>query len=146
MARLKDRPDVEFFASLAAVARLADQRLERAAPAGLSLAGLGVLGRLALGDGATPLALSRALGASKAAMTHTLQRLESRGLVAVTQDPDDGRRKQVRLTSAGLAAQRAAQVALRPRLDALRTAFEPAAFEAALPFLRRLRAWLEADG
>ena len=133
MARLKDRPDVEFFASLAAVARLADQRLERAAPAGLSLAGLGVLGRLAL-------------GASKAAMTHTLQRLESRGLVAVTQDPDDGRRKQVRLTSAGLAAQRAAQVALRPRLDALRTAFEPAAFEAALPFLRRLRAWLEADG
>ena len=69
MARLKDRPDVEFFASLAAVARLADQRLERAA-----------------------------------------------------------------------------QVALRPRLDALRTAFEPAAFEAALPFLRRLRAWLEADG
>jgi DNA-binding MarR family transcriptional regulator len=146
MARLKDRPDVEFFACLAAVARLADHRLELAAPDGLSLAGLGVLGRLALGEDVAPLALSRALGVSKAAMTHTLQRLESRGLVAVSEDPDDGRRKQVRLTSAGLAAQRAAQIALRPRLDALRAAFEPAAFEAALPFLRRLRAWLEADG
>ena len=92
MARLKDRPDVEFFACLTAIARLADQRLERATPEGLSLAGLGVLGRLALGDGATPLALSRALGVSKAAMTHTVQRLESRGLVAVSEDPVDGRR------------------------------------------------------
>ena len=34
-------------------------------------------------------------------------------------------------------------IAARPRLEALRVAFEPEDFEAALPFLRRLRAWLE---
>lgn len=147
MARLKERPDVEFFACLAAVSRLADRRLERATPTGLSLAGLAVLNRLALDDGAdTPLGLARRLGASKATMTHTLQRLEAARLVALAADPDDGRRKRVALTDAGLAAQRAALTALRPRLDALRAAFEPAAFDAALPFLRRLRTWLEADG
>lgn len=144
MARLKDRPDVEFFSCLAAVARLADQRLERAAPQGLSLAGLGVLNELALRDGATPLGLARALGASKAAMTHTLQRLEAQGLVALAGDPADGRRKRVTPTGAGVEAQRDATLALRPKLGALRDAFEPAAFQGALPFLRAVRGWLEA--
>jgi hypothetical protein len=32
--------------------------------------------------------------------------------------------------------------AARPRLEALRAAFDAAEFETALPFLRRLRAWL----
>src|SRR5215472_14102606 len=145
MARLKDRPDVEFFACLAAVNRLADQRLERATPAGLSLAGLAVLNRLALGGTETPLGLARGLGVSKATMTHTLQRLEAARLVRLAADPDDGRRKKVAATDTGLAAQQAALVALRPKLGALRAAFEPNSFEAALPFLRQLRAWLEAE-
>ena len=145
MARLRERPDVEFFACLATVSRLADQRLERATPDGLSLAGLAVLNRLALGDGpATPLGLARGLGVSKATMTHTLQRLQAARLVSLTADRADGRRKQVAATEAGRAAQRAALVAVRPKLEALRAAFEPASFEAALPFLRRLRSWLEA--
>ena len=78
-------------------------------------------------------------------MTNTLQRLQTNGLVAITADADDGRRKRVALTDAGLAVQRTAIAGVRPKLEALRDAFEPRDFEAALPFLRRLRAWLVAN-
>jgi DNA-binding MarR family transcriptional regulator len=146
MARLKDRPDVEFFACLTAIGRLADQRLERATPEGLSLASLSVLNHLAQWGGApTPNELSQVFQLSKPAMTNTLQRLAAQGFVGVTADPGDGRRKRVALTDAGLAAQRAAVAGVRPKLEALRVAFEPRDFEAALPFLRRLRAWLDAN-
>ena len=71
MARLKDRPDVEFFACLAAVGRLADQRLERAAPQGLSLASLNVLNHLALWGGEpSPNELAQVFQLSKPAMTN----------------------------------------------------------------------------
>jgi DNA-binding MarR family transcriptional regulator len=78
-------------------------------------------------------------------MTNTLQRLAAHGFVEVTPDPDDGRRKRVALTDAGLAAQRTALAGVRPKLEALRQAFQPRDFEAVLPFLRRLRAWLDAN-
>jgi DNA-binding MarR family transcriptional regulator len=146
MARLRDRPDVEFFACLTAIGRLADQRLERATPEGLSLAGLTVLNHLVQSTGApTPNELAQAFQISKPAMTNTLQKLEARDLVAVSADPDDGRRKRVALTEAGLAAQRAAVLGVRPTLEALRQAFGPDDFGAALPLLRRLRGWLDAN-
>jgi DNA-binding MarR family transcriptional regulator len=146
MARLRDRPDVEFFASLAMIGRLADQRLERASPEGLSLAGLTVLNQLAGRSTApSPQELARALRLSKAAITNTLQRLERESLITVAADPDDGRRKRVALSAGGLSAQRTALASIRPRLEALRAAFDPADFEAALPLLRRLLGWLEAE-
>ncbi|HTX49248.1 MAG TPA: MarR family transcriptional regulator [Caulobacteraceae bacterium] len=146
MARLKDRPDVELFACLTAIGRLADQRLERAMPQGLSLASLGVLNHLAQWGGApTPNELAQVFQLSKPAMTNTLHRLEASGFVEITADPGDGRRKRVALTDAGLSVQRAAVIGVRPKLEALRAAFEPRDFDAALPFLRRLRAWLAAN-
>jgi DNA-binding MarR family transcriptional regulator len=146
MARLKDRSDVEFFACLTAIGRLADQRLERATPDGVSLASLSVLNHLAQWGGApTPNQLAQSFQLSKPAMTNTLQRLQTQGFVEISADPDDGRRKRVTLTDAGLAVQRAAIAGVRPKLEALRGAFEPHDFEAALPFLRRLRAWLAAN-
>jgi DNA-binding MarR family transcriptional regulator len=146
MARLKDRPDVEFFACLTAIGRLADQRLERATPAGLSLAGLTVLNHLVQWGGApTPNELAQAFQISKPAMTNTLQKLEAQDFIAISADPDDGRRKRVALTASGLAAQRAAVLEVRPKLEALRGSFEPGDFDAVLPFLRRLRAWLDAN-
>ena len=144
MARLKERPDVEFFASLAAIARLYDQRLESASPPELSSAGLGVLGQLAQWPGApAPQDLARALRLSKSALTSSLQRLERAGYVAVAGDPADGRRKRVSITESGLAVLRDAVIALRPEQVALRAHFETAEFEAALPLLRRLLRWLE---
>jgi DNA-binding MarR family transcriptional regulator len=143
MAGPRERADVVFFARVGTIERLATQRLERALPEGLSAAGLAVMGRLALADAPpTPLALASELRLSKPAMTHTLQRLESRRLIAVSPDAADGRRKRVALTPEGAAALKAASLAVRPKLEAVRAAFDAAEFEAMLPFLDRLAAWL----
>ena len=147
MATPRERPDVELLAEVGAVAQLAAARLERALPSGMSAASFETLNALAAQAGpSAPLGLARSLGVSKAAMTNTLQRLEAAGWAAVAADPHDGRRKQVTLTPDGVAARRAALVAVRPQLEALRAGFEAWEFEAALPFLRRLSAWLRDQG
>ena len=140
----KTRPDVDVLTEIGVIARLVTAGLERVLPLGLSAAAFDVLAHFAQGHAASsPLALAEATHVGKSAMTHTLQRLETQGLLALAEDPNDRRRKIVTLTPAGAEVQRAAMIAARPRLEALRVAFEPEDFEAALPFLRRLRAWLE---
>jgi DNA-binding MarR family transcriptional regulator len=143
MADVRGRADVAVFARITAIERLAAQRVERVLPDGLSSTGLDVLNRLAMSPGAlAPQSLASALMLSKSAMTHTLQRLERLELISVSADPDDGLRKRVVLTAAGATAQRTAAAALRPRIEAVRAVFGALAFEAALPFLERLSAWL----
>jgi DNA-binding MarR family transcriptional regulator len=137
---------VAFFARIGAIERLATLRLERALTGGLSSAGLAVLERLAAAPAPpTPVQLAVALQLSKPAMTHTLQRLEAHGLVALSTDATDRRMKRVAITPAGLATRRAALEAVRPRIEAVRQAFNAAEFAAALPFLQRLSAWLAAN-
>jgi len=53
-------------------------------------------------DGARPKDLADHLGVSRAAVTTFIQRLESRGLVETTPDPDDDRGVRVSLTRMGL--------------------------------------------
>ena len=146
MARPKERPDVEFFAHVAMVGQRANLRLERVLPEALSMAGFGVLSHLTLWGGEpTPHQLAQAFQVTKGAMTNTLQRLEARGYVRLGDDADDGRKKRVALTPGGQTAYQEALACVRPHIEALRGAFEPTEFEAALPFLRRLRAWLDAS-
>ena len=140
----RQRPDVEVFAEIGAIEQLARNRVERALPEGLSSAGFAVLNHFArIGRPANPAALAAAFQLTKGAMTNTLQRLEGQGLVAIADDPTDGRRKLVSLTPAGARVQAAGMAATRPQLDALRRAFDGEEFAAALPFLSRLRAWLD---
>jgi DNA-binding MarR family transcriptional regulator len=143
MAGPRERADVVFFARVGMIERLATQRLERALPEGLSAAGLAVLSRIALADAPpTPQQLATELKLSKPAMTHTVQRLECQRLIAVAPDTADRRRKRVALTREGAAALKLASLAVRPKLDAVRAAFDAVEFEAMLPFLDRLAAWL----
>lgn len=140
----KTRPDVELLAEIGRIDRLVTSGLERSLPFGLSAAAFEVLAHFAQGHSASsPLALAEALRVGKSAMTHTLQRLEAQGLIGLAADPADGRRKIVTLTAQGAEVQRAAIAAARPRLEALRRAFDESEFEAALPFLRRLGDWLD---
>lgn len=146
MAELRERPDVAFFARVGMVERLAGQRLERALGEDMSSAGLAVLERLAVAAAPpTPLELAAALRLSKPAITHTLQRLEGRGLASTCADAADRRMKRVAITPAGAEARRAALAAVRPRIEAVRQAFDAAEFAAALPFLERLASWLAAN-
>jgi DNA-binding MarR family transcriptional regulator len=146
VAELRERPDVAFFARIDQIERLAAQRLERALADGLSTASLAVLERLAASASPpTPRELAAALRLSKPAMTHTLQRLEAVGFVAIAPDAADKRMKRVAITPAGVAARRMALDAVRPRIEAVRQAFDAAEFARALPFLERLASWLATN-
>ncbi|MFI4975291.1 MAG: MarR family winged helix-turn-helix transcriptional regulator [Caulobacterales bacterium] len=147
MTEARERADVTVLTQIAAIAQLADNRLGRVLPAGLSAAQFAVLAHLArTGGDEHPQSLARAALVTKGAMTNTLQRLTAQGLANVTADPDDARRKQVAITAAGIRAFQEGLIASRPQLAAMRAAFPAEEFDAALPFLRRLREWLSSDG
>ena len=140
------RPDVALFAELSAIDRLAAIHMERLMPGGLTSAQFNVLTRLATHGRQSPGEMSQALALSKPAMSHALAKLEAAGFAHIGHDPADGRRRQVSITAAGETAYTQGSIALAPMLRALRVSFPANEFEAALPFLSRLRAWLQAGG
>jgi DNA-binding MarR family transcriptional regulator len=140
------RADVALFAELSAIDRLAAIHMERLMPGGLTTAQFNVLTRLATHGRRTPGELAAAMALSKPAMSHALARLEAAGLAHIGADPSDGRRRQVTITAAGEQAYNQGSAALAPMLRALRLSFASDEFEAALPFLSRLRTWLQAGG
>jgi DNA-binding MarR family transcriptional regulator len=143
MATVSSRADVAVFNELAAIDRLAAIHIERLLPGQMSAAQFGVLSRLVSDGPQTPTDLAKGLALSKATMSHALARLAAARLIVLAADADDGRRKQVSLTAAGEKAFLQGSGALSPMMLALRTSFPAEDFEAALPFLTRLRAWLQ---
>ena len=140
------RADVQVFTEIGVIGQLTRNRLERALPEGLSQAQFGLLTHLAQHGGEPPpVQLAKAFQVTKGAMTNTLQRLEAQGFVSVVGDADDGRRKRVSITPAGLAAHVMGLKAARPAMDALRARFDDSEFEAVLPFLGALRQWLDEN-
>lgn len=138
--------DLRAITEITIISHLAQSLLERALPDGMSQAQFGVLNHFARRGGEeTPAQLASAFQVTKGAMTNTLQRLEAQGLIVIRPDPGDGRRKFISITPAGTNAQDAAFQALRPQLDAIRAEIPQAEFAAALPFLTRLRAWLDEN-
>ena len=143
---LKDRPDVSVLTEIGIIAQLSNAALERSLPEGMSAAQFGVLTHfMRRGGEESPAQLAKAFQVTKGAMTNTLQRLEAQGFVRVVGDEADGRKKRVSLTEAGARAYEAGLMALRPRMEGLREAFTDAEFEAALPFLRALRVWMDEN-
>ncbi|HJP23202.1 MAG TPA: MarR family transcriptional regulator [Alphaproteobacteria bacterium] len=140
----KDPPIFTLFNEIGIIEQLARQRLESVLPEGLKISHFSVLNHFArLGGERAPAELARAFQVTKAAMTNTLGRLEARGLVAIRPDPNDGRAKRVALTARGLKLRDRAIAALGPELAEI-TAHIPAQdFATALPFLQRLRAYLD---
>ena len=144
--KAKDRPDFLVFNEIAIIAQLAQNRLERSLPPGLSAAQFGLLNHFARRGGEeSPAQLASAFQVTKGAMTNTLQRLEAQGFIRVVPHGEDGRRKLVSITPEGVAAHGQAILALRPYFASLRAAFSDQDFEAALPFLRSMRAWLDEN-
>ena len=143
---LKDRPDVSVLTEIGIISQLSNAALERSLPEGMSAAQFGVLTHfMRRGGQESPAQLAKAFQVTKGAMTNTLQRLEAQGFVLVVADEADGRRKRVSLTQDGARAYEAGLMALRPRMEGLREAFTDSEFEAALPFLRALRVWMDEN-
>jgi DNA-binding MarR family transcriptional regulator len=140
----KDRPDVRVFNEIGVVAQLTRTVMERSLPDGLSYASFSLLGHFAMrGHEESPAQLAETFQVTKGAITNTLQRLQTQGLIAMRADKDDGRKKWVRITHKGLSVYEAALVGMRPVMSSLRQRFDEADFEAVLPFLTALRGWLD---
>ncbi|MCP4471995.1 MAG: MarR family transcriptional regulator [Gammaproteobacteria bacterium] len=99
---IQDPPIFRFFIEIGIIEQLARARLERALPEGMKISQFAVLNHLARLQGKwSPARLANALQVTRAAMTNTLQRLESRNLIKVEVDPGDGRGKLISLCEAG---------------------------------------------
>ncbi len=128
------------------ISQLATTGFEQVMPEGMTIAQFSVLNHFVrLGGEKSPNDLARAFQVTKGTMTSTLQRLEVRGWIAIRPDPEDGRGKLVSITAAGKKARNLALAALGPRLAKLYQAVPHSHFEALLPLLADLRAFLDRD-
>lgn len=136
----------EVLVQIGIINQLASSALERVLPGGLRLAHFTLMTHLSRRGGAwSPARLANALQVTRGAITNTVARLESRGLVEVTPDPDDGRGKMVRLTQAGSELHARAVSAAVGRLTILSDRFTQSEFDAALLFLNALRDTLDRE-
>ncbi len=132
------------FNEIGIVSQLAATAFERAMPAGMTLAQFSVLNHFVrLGGIRRPTDLARAFQVTRATMTSTLQKLEAKGLVAVTADASDGRGRLVSLTEAGRAVHVDCIARLQPMLHEIVATIGPEPFTAALEPLTRLRQQLD---
>jgi DNA-binding MarR family transcriptional regulator len=108
----------------------------------LTLSEISALARLDRGGPTTPGALAKQEQISPQSMGATLSGLESRGLIARSPDPDDGRRAVMSITEDGLALLRSRRDAKAQQLARALTAdFSPQELEqlaAITPLLERL--------
>lgn len=147
MARQELRDPLAFrvFNEIGIIEQLARNRFERALPDGLNLPQFTVLNHcVRLGDDKGPAELASAFQISRPAMTNTLQRLESRGLIVMHPDPSDGRGKRVFLTAKGRRIRELAVQAVVPLVREVADAVSESDLAQLLPGLERLRAALDA--
>ncbi len=142
----KDRdPEIfQFFNEIGIIEQLARARLESALPDGLKISQFTLLNHFVRLQGEwSPARLAAAFQVTKAAMTNTLQRLESRGLVTIKADPNDGRAKLVSLSPAGRKVREQCLRDLLPLFEDMQSQFGDQDFSSALPFLGKVRKFLD---
>lgn len=140
------RVTMQTLTQIGIIAQLTDTMLNAKLEDGLSLAGFRVLHHFVIRDvdGQGPASLANAFQVTKGAMTNTIGRLEAAGYVKVSPDPKDGRGKIVRITAAGRKARDRALMAMAPEIFWLLGEVRAEEFEAALPFLTKLKNALDA--
>ena len=142
---LRDDPSAfQVLTEIGIIEQLARNQLERVLPDGLKVSQFSVLNHLVrLGGQWAPARLASAFQVTKGAMTNTLQRLETRGLVQIVADPDDGRAKLVTITDAGRDMRVRCLECVGPMIGELSRQFPDKEFEMILPVLEKLRKYLD---
>ncbi len=134
----------QFFNEIGIIDQLSRAKLERVLPDGLKISQFAVLNHLVRLDGKwSPARLANAFQVTKAAMTNTLQRLDSRGLIKIEADPDDGRAKLVSLTVAGREMREQCIGNIEPFLADINQQFSQERILDALPLLEEIRIYLD---
>ncbi len=135
-----------FFNEIGIIEQLARARFERGLPHGLTLSQFRVLNHFSrLGGERTPVELARSFQVTKGAVTNAVQKLEAKGFVQTRPDAHDGRSKLVSLTVQGRAARDDAIATLQPLIPALMSEIPEQDFAAVLPFLQRVRVFLDEN-
>ena len=139
-----DPPIFRFFTEIGVIEQLTRAKLERALPDGMKISQFTVLNHLVRLPGSwSPARLASAFQVTRAAMTNTLQRLESRGLIKIEADPGDGRGKLIRLRQTGRDMREKCISNIHPFLADMEKEFSEQSFVSALPLLEEVRNYLD---
>jgi DNA-binding MarR family transcriptional regulator len=136
----------QLFNEIGIIEQLSRAQLEAVLPDGLKAPQFGVLNRFCrLGDNETPQSLASAFQVTKGAMTNTLNRLNVRGLVRIKPDPNDGRSKRVFITAKGKKVRNQSIEAAVGNFQEFKLNFTDEEVQQALPFLFKLRKFLDEN-
>lgn len=134
---------IALFSEIMMADQLIRGRLARALPKGMELSHYLLLNHLAgQTSERTPAQLARIFHLTKGAMTNTLTKLEAYGYVHIRPDWEDGRRKMVSVSDAGLLAREEAIRAVAPIFEEVMDRLGTDKVKSSLPVLRELRAAL----
>ena len=134
----------QFFTEIGIIEQLISSKLEGLLPDGLKVSQFVVLNHLVRLQGKwSPARLADAFQVTRAAMTNTLGRLESRGLIKIEADPVDGRGKLVSLSPVGQEMHTQCVANIGPFLVDIEQAFGEQKIRLALPLLEEIRNYLD---
>lgn len=134
----------EFFNEINIISQLSSTMFERNLPEGLTNSQFGVLNWFMRVDAvATPGRLATAFQVTPGAMTNTLKKLESKGLVKIAPDSESGRKKQVTITKRGTVLREKAIASAAPLLAEFAAEFPPSSLEKQVTALSKIRAYLD---
>lgn len=120
--------------------QLARSEIGHVLPKGMALSHYMVLNHLAhAGCERSPAQLARSFQLTRGALTNTLAKLEERGWVHIRPDWDDGRRKWVAISDAGIAARDDAASRAKPVIEKMTAGLDEDVIRAMLPALRHMR-------
>lgn len=133
-----------FFTEIGIIDQLISTRIERLLPHNLTLSQFSVLNHFSRGLPAkSPNELASAFQVTKGAMTNTLKQLDAKGFVNIVPNENDGRSKIVSASEQGLEAHRDAQAEIAAALSEIIDIFPADEMQTQIPYLERMRIWLD---
>ncbi len=142
----KDPLLFQFFTEIGIIEQLARTKLESVLPDNMKISHFSVLNHLSRSDGDwSPARLASALQVTRAAITNTLQRLVSRGLVIIKPDTHDARGKRVYLTAKGENTRKQCIDNVMPVMIDMQKHLGEKGFSSSLPFLQMVREYLDEN-
>jgi DNA-binding MarR family transcriptional regulator len=133
-----------YFNEIGIIAQLSNAMFERSLPDGLNNSQFGVLNWFSRVDSqATPGRLAAAFQVTAGAMTNTLKKLESKGLVKIEPDEFSGRKKRVTITAQGEKMRMQAIAAAAPVFQEFAERFPIESIERQVADLRKVREYLD---
>lgn len=133
-----------FFTEVGIINQLSNAILEKDLPLGLKPSQFHVLNHfLRTGDGETHAELAANMQVTKGAMTNTLNRLKTHGLIRIETDSKDGRVKRTYITQKGREVHKESIQLLYCDMLALQNEIEIDKFKQTIPFLMHVRKVLD---